>query len=310
MLGFGGSGLVHATASYSDYDTSKASASGTGASITQTGITNVRDASFANAATGNYHLLPGSPLIDAGAPGTSQGLDLDKKALVTDGNADGSARRDVGPFELPALASPPPPPPAGRGDPAPSGGGGHRRPARPPTAVTRRPRSSPDSAPPARPSPSDAPARRSRRVRGTRFRYTLSENAKVTVMIKRRNGRSAGKLVRTGKKGANRLKLSGRIGRRALGRGRYRAVITATDAAGNRCKAPRRVKHPDRLDEGRDNGPRTRDLWLGMRRTLPSIRLLAWLCAREQPDVDHEVAKRVARPAQFASRTYRSFQFG
>ena len=59
--------------------------------------------------------------------------------------------------------------------------------------------------------------------------------------IKRRNGRSAGKLVRTGKKGANRLKFSGRIGRRALKRGRYRAVITATDAAGNRS-APRRVK--------------------------------------------------------------------
>jgi hypothetical protein len=59
MLGFGGSGLVHATASYSDYDASKATASGTGAGITQTGITNVSDASFANPATGNYHLVPG-----------------------------------------------------------------------------------------------------------------------------------------------------------------------------------------------------------------------------------------------------------
>jgi hypothetical protein len=78
------------------------------------------------------------------------------------------------------------------------------------------------------------------RVRGTRFRYTLSENAKVTVRILRRNGRSAGNLVRTGKTGINTLKFSGRIGRKALSRGRYRAVITATDAAGNRS-ASRRV---------------------------------------------------------------------
>lgn len=38
MLGFGGSGIVHATASYSDYDAAKAKASGGGAGITQTGI--------------------------------------------------------------------------------------------------------------------------------------------------------------------------------------------------------------------------------------------------------------------------------
>ena len=241
MLGFGGSGLVHATASYSDYDTSKASASGTGAGITQTGITNVDDASFSNAATGNYHLVPGSPLIDAGAPGTPQGLDLDKKALVTDGDADGNARRDVGPFELPSPVSPPPPP-AGGGNPSPSGGGG--------TAPAGPAADSRDTQPPLitgfRTTRKAFAVGRARTAvaagaRGTRFRYTLSETAKVTVRIKRRNGRSAGKLVRTAKKGANRLKFSGRIGRRALKRGRYLAVITATDAAGNRS-APRRVK--------------------------------------------------------------------
>ena len=43
--------------------------------------------------------------------------------------------------------------------------------------------------------------------------------------------------MRTGRKGANTLEFSGRIGRRALKRGRYRAVITATDAAGNRSAA-------------------------------------------------------------------------
>jgi hypothetical protein len=36
--------------------------------------------------------------------------------------------------------------------------------------------------------------------------------------------------------GIKRLAFSGRIGKRALKRGRYRMAITATDAAGNRSK--------------------------------------------------------------------------
>jgi hypothetical protein len=255
MLGFGGSGKVQATASYSDYVANKASASGTGAGITQTGITNVSDASFANAATGNYHLVPGSPLIDAGDPATPQGLDLDKKALVTDGDDDGNARRDVGPFELPVPASPTPPPPTG-GDTTPPSGGtdtppsadGGTLPAGTDATGTGTTADTRDTQPPLitgfRGTSKVFAVGRARtavtaRVRGTRFRYTLSENAKVTVTILRRNGRSAGKLMRMGKTGANTLKFSGRIGRRALKRGRYRAVITATDAAGNRSAAKR-----------------------------------------------------------------------
>jgi len=250
MLSFGGSGLVHATVSYSDYDATKATASGPGAGITQTGITNVSDASFANSATGNYHLLPGSPLIDAGDPATPQGLDLDRNPLVTDGNVDGKARRDVGPFELPAPPSPTPPspappPPASAGDP-PAGGEGAMPPAG--TGPTGTGADTRDTQPPLitrfRSTNKVFAVGRARttttaRVRGTRFRFTLSENAKVTVRILRRNGRSAGNLIRTGKKGANTLKFSGRIGRKALSRGRYRAVITATDAAGNRAAAKR-----------------------------------------------------------------------
>ena len=41
--------------------------------------------------------------------------------------------------------------------------------------------------------------------------------------------------------GANRIKFSGRIGRRALRRGRYRATLVATDEAGNRS-TPRSVR--------------------------------------------------------------------
>jgi hypothetical protein len=40
---------------------------------------------------------------------------------------------------------------------------------------------------------------------------------------------------------ANAIAFSGRIGKRALARGTYRATLTATDPAGNRS-APRRVR--------------------------------------------------------------------
>ena len=46
-------------------------------------------------------------------------------------------------------------------------------------------------------------------------------------------------LTRTSKAGRNRVKFTGRIGRRALKPGRYRLTIVATDAAGNRSRARR-----------------------------------------------------------------------
>jgi len=62
----------------------------------------------------------------------------------------------------------------------------------------------------------------------------------VKVTIRRRlvgrraRYRTIGTLRRTGTKGRNRIRFSGRIGKRSLRPGRYRAVIAATDAAGNR----------------------------------------------------------------------------
>jgi hypothetical protein len=117
-------GQAKLTASYSDYDPSGNSTSGPNASITETNDSNVGDAGFVNAAGGDYHLSPGSPLIDTGDPATAQGLDLDGNPLVTDGNGDGIARRDKGAFELqptPASGGQPPPsgqPPAGGQPPA------------------------------------------------------------------------------------------------------------------------------------------------------------------------------------------------
>ena len=104
----------------------------------------------------------------------------------------------------------------------------------------------------------------SRRARvGSSFRYRLSEEAKVRILIERRTfGRRsggkcrratralrghrrcvryvrAGAFRRMGRAGSNRHRFSGRIGRRKLRPGRYRASIRATDAAGNRSRLKR-----------------------------------------------------------------------
>jgi hypothetical protein len=109
-------------------------------------------------------------------------------------------------------------------------------------------------------APAKAAAPISARARGTSFRFALSEPASVTISIKRalpgrrvgkrcvkpgahnRHRRSCTRFVATGtlhrgeQAGNDSVKFSGRIGRRALKRGRYRATITATDAAGNVSK--------------------------------------------------------------------------
>jgi hypothetical protein len=103
-----------------------------------------------------------------------------------------------------------------------------------------------------------------RRPRGTAFRYTLSEAAQLGVVVERRaTGRRSGRRCRPASRrlrkrprcvrwlprgtfaapavaGQNSTPFSGRIGRRALKPGRYRARLAATDAAGNRS-AERRV---------------------------------------------------------------------
>jgi hypothetical protein len=100
-------------------------------------------------------------------------------------------------------------------------------------------------------------ARRRRSTpRGTEFRYTLNKAATVTIRVERvlagrKVGRKclaatrrrrfkprctrfslAGTLTRRAQAGSNKTVFSGRIGRRTLGLGTYRAVATAIDAAG------------------------------------------------------------------------------
>ena len=96
--------------------------------------------------------------------------------------------------------------------------------------------------------------------KGTRFRYTLSEAATAVIDLqrilpgRRKDGKcrkptaklrqakkckryvSRGKLTRLSLGGPNRVSFSGRLGRKKLAAGKYRAVLTATDLAGNKSK--------------------------------------------------------------------------
>lgn len=238
-------GTATITASYSDYDPSGnvIGGQGGGASIIESNASNVGDAGFVNAVGGDYRLLQGSPLIDGGDPGTPQGLDLGGDTLVADGNNDGVARRDIGAFELQPVT-----PGAG-----PPGGGGATTPDTQPPLITGFMTERAVFAVARAGTPLAAGA-----AHGTAFRYRLSEPAAVKLTIQRRLAgrrqggrcvrpsprlarakrcaryRSVGTLRRSGARGANRLRFTGRIGSRALRRGSYRAVISASDTAGNR----------------------------------------------------------------------------
>ena len=105
-----------------------------------------------------------------------------------------------------------------------------------------------------RPAAADRPPTRrgpavSRLDKGKRaFSFRLSERATVRIVIARavkRGGKTRyavkGTLLRRGlAAGKHSIGFRGRLGGKALASGRYRATVTATDAAGNRS-APRRV---------------------------------------------------------------------
>jgi hypothetical protein len=179
------------------------------------------DPLFANAATGDFHQLSGSPTIDGGADHPGNGtVDFDG-----DGRGLGAAP-DIGADEF---VSPPAATPAA---------------VEPATA-----------APPASTRAVDLPpvlsalslARRAftpgRAPHGTRIRFTLSEAASVRVRISRRAGgrghrrRAEGSIVLSGSAGRNARFFSGRIAGTALRPGRHRATLVATDPHGGRSAA-------------------------------------------------------------------------
>jgi len=115
-------------------------------------------------------------------------------------------------------------------------------------------------APPAAPPPSPLPTSSaaapptlsglslSKRVfavgrRGTRFSFSLDQDATVRVRIQRKLSggrlRRRGSLSRAGSSGANRIRFTGRVSGHALRPGRYRAVLTAANGSGR--SAPRAV---------------------------------------------------------------------
>jgi hypothetical protein len=252
-LAANGAGTGHATitVSYSDLAPLDDELYGANANISRANVTNVGDARFADPLLGDYHLLSNSPLIDAGDPAAGAGTDMDGKPRLVDGNADGTARRDMGAFEyqtgLPDPGAPPPPPPAGDA-------GGATPPVDTQAPLIGGFRATPSLFSLARASTPVA----ARVAHGTRFRYTLSEPAQVKLTLqralpgRRSGGRcvapsprlreakrctryaTVGALRRSGAKGTNAVRFSGRIGKRALRPGRYRARISATDTAGNR----------------------------------------------------------------------------
>jgi hypothetical protein len=76
--------------------------------------------------------------------------------------------------------------------------------------------------------------------RGTVFRFVLNGPGKVRIAIAQRKGKRLklrGTLVRRGKRGLNRVRFSGRIGRKALAPGRYVATIRTS-----RKLPPKRVR--------------------------------------------------------------------
>jgi PKD repeat protein len=68
-------------------------------------------------------------------------------------------------------------------------------------------------------------------ARGTVFQYVLNGPGKVTIAIAQQKGKRyvrRGVLTRRGKRGVNRVRFSGRIGRKPLPAGRYRATISTS----------------------------------------------------------------------------------
>jgi hypothetical protein len=136
--------------------------------------------------------------------------------------------------------------------------------ARPDIGAFERPDICPAGAPPNEQSPNKAPtvtrfgmtnsvfaplgarsAGRRRPKRGTRFRYTLSEAARVTITIERRlrgrrvRYRRVGRLAGQKQAGRQSTPFSGWVRRKPLRPGRYRARIVAVDSLGARSSQRR-----------------------------------------------------------------------
>jgi hypothetical protein len=197
----------------------------------------------------DYHLSGSSPVRDIGDPAASDGLDLDGLPRLC-------GRRDLGAFERQGGNTCVPVPAVGGGGGGGGGGGTPPPPPPPPTADTV----APVLTALALTHPMFRIARRGTALTGvaarvsavgTTFRFTLSESANVTIVLQQRRtraGRARGyvtraRLGRSAHAGRCAVAFSGRVKRGAhskrvaLSPGRYRAVLQAVDAAGNRGRS-------------------------------------------------------------------------
>jgi hypothetical protein len=198
-------GSAQVTVSHSAFDASRVEQSGGG-------LFNAVERNFeAPPDLADSRLPAGSPLIDAAEPGGTGSLDLDGRERSVDGDGDGVAAPDIGAFEFV---------PTPGGDPVGPG------PGDPPVDVA------------VAPVLSKLSLTRRRfgagRRRGTVIRFRLSEAATVRLRIFTVRGRRVGTLVRQGRAGSNRLRFTGRVGKRVLRPRRYVVRARATDAAGLR----------------------------------------------------------------------------
>ncbi len=190
---------------------------------------------YVDDALGDLHLQSTSPLFDKGDP--SQVLpgetDVAGAPRAVDHDCDGIAQPDLGAFEAPAPICPPPPTPP------------------PPPAPPAPPAPPKDTTPPVISSLSFDPTKfavdhthpHHGQHKESTLRFTLSEAATLKVDVERvvhhSGGHPAtytiiGSVTYHGEKqGANKRTFSGLIGAHPLHSDEYRAIVIATDAAGN-----------------------------------------------------------------------------
>lgn len=206
-------------------------------------------AGFRAAATGDFALTPGSPLLDTGGPAGPADRDAAGAPRAQDGNGDGIATRDIGAFECATCAPAPAPAPAPVSSIVGPGTPGGTSPAPP---ITRKL----DLLPP-RLTKLSFVKHTFTAGKSTILTWHLSEAATVEIQVarktrgakRRRTGRceigkthgtrcwryvGKGALTTQARKGDTRMRFTGKVAGKQLPPGAYRARVTPVDAAGNR----------------------------------------------------------------------------